>query len=71
MFLRLLFLLLIPQPINLGFFGSCQIEFLSEAQIGGYPFDTVVQVVNLVSYFNSKSLNCVSYVEMKFLLISL
>lgn len=35
------------------FFGSCQIEFLSEAQIGGYSFDTVVQVVSLVPYLNS------------------
>lgn len=34
-------------------FGSFQIEFLSEAQIGGYSFDTVVQVVSSVPYLNS------------------
>lgn len=58
MFLLLLFFLLIPQPMNLQFFGSCQIEFLSEAQIGGYPYDTVVQVVSLVSCSNSTCKLC-------------
>lgn len=34
--------------INLWFHCLFKVGFLSEAQIGGYPFDTVVQVVCLV-----------------------
>lgn len=56
----ILFLLLTTQTMILCFFGSCQIEFLSEAQIGGYSFDTVVQVVSLVPYLYSTS--CLNHV---------
>lgn len=39
--------------VILQFFCYCQIEFLSEAQIGGYSFDTVVQVVSFVPHSDS------------------